>query len=276
MLGVLLGFPIMSIVKPHPALRPLPQGVVRANRPSDLDRTKQSFQPTRSSQINPTKEAFGTLIWAYDFFNQHLFEGRLPLCLMTMQRQGNNTAGYFAGHSWKNARRDQVTDEIALNPDCFPAQSTAEVLQTLVHEMVHLEQHHFGRPSRSGYHNKEWAQWMRRVGLIPSSNGLPGGKETGQAMSEYIDPGGPFYQVCLEILATGFVIPWHTIQPTTGHEEGAGSESEANDDDAHAIKTKKRASKTKYSCASCGLNAWAKPQVRLLCVTCQSELCAAS
>ena len=28
----------------------------------------------------------------------------------------------------------------------------------LVHEMAHLQQHHFGKPSRMSYHNKEWAR----------------------------------------------------------------------------------------------------------------------
>jgi hypothetical protein len=33
----------------------------------------------------------------------------------------------------------------------------ARSLSTLVHEMAHLQQNHFGKSSRTGYHNKEWA-----------------------------------------------------------------------------------------------------------------------
>ena len=40
--------------------------------------------------------------------------------------------------------------------------------------MTHLEQAHFGKPSRNGYHNKEWADLMERVGLMPSDTGAPG------------------------------------------------------------------------------------------------------
>src|SRR5262245_14971271 len=36
----------------------------------------------------------------------------------------------------------------------------SQILSTLVHEMVHGEQHHYGKPSRGGYHNKQWADWM--------------------------------------------------------------------------------------------------------------------
>ena len=71
------------------------------------------------------------------------------------------------------------TDEIALNPAHFKGRSQREVFSTLVHEMVHLEQHHFGHPSRAGYHNREWVHWMERVGLIPSATGEPGGRQLG-------------------------------------------------------------------------------------------------
>ena len=45
-----------------------------------------------------------------------------------------------------------------------------------MHEMAHLEQHHFGKPSRAGYHNKQWAGMMKAVGLIRSDTGAPGGQ----------------------------------------------------------------------------------------------------
>ena len=50
--------------------------------------------------------------------------------------------------------------------------------------MTHLEQHHFGQPSRNGYHNKQWAELMKSVGLFPSDTAQPGGKETGQRGGE--------------------------------------------------------------------------------------------
>ena len=70
--------------------------------------------------------------------------------------------------------------------------------------MVHLWQHHFGKPSRAGYHNKEWAEKMHAVGLHPSDTGQPGGKETGQQMTHYIAPGGPFQAAFADLDAEGF------------------------------------------------------------------------
>jgi hypothetical protein len=121
-----------------------------------------------------------------------------------MQRK-NRTYGYFSGERW-NDQAGAVTDKIALNPAHFTTRSTEEVLSTLAHEMVHLWQHHCGTPSRSAYHNKEWAAKMDAIGLCLSHTRAPGGKRTGQHMSHYVVAGGPFAQACTDLLAEGFVI----------------------------------------------------------------------
>ena len=57
---------------------------------------------------------------------------------------------------------------------------------TLVHEMCHLWQEDFGKPSRGGYHNRQWADKMIQVGLMPTDTGEPGGQLTGQRVTHYI------------------------------------------------------------------------------------------
>jgi hypothetical protein len=69
--------------------------------------------------------------------------------------------------------------------------------------MVHLWQYHVGSPSRSGYHNREWADMMKRLGLPPSDTGKPGGRETGQRVTHYIIPDGPFALTCAVLLEDG-------------------------------------------------------------------------
>jgi predicted SprT family Zn-dependent metalloprotease len=133
---------------------------------------------------NPTKRTYDDLTSAYDFFNERLFDGKLPRCLITMQRK-NKSYGYFAGGRFGTLDGEEIADEIALNPSHFRARTAEQNLSTLVHEMVHLWQHHHGKPSRTGYHNKEWAAMMKAVGLIPSDTAAPGGKETGQHVSHY-------------------------------------------------------------------------------------------
>jgi hypothetical protein len=69
--------------------------------------------------------------------------------------------------------------------------------------MAHLWQHHFGKPSRNGYRNREWAAKMREVGLIPSDTGEPGGKETGQKVHHSIDTSGAFHRAAARLLGEG-------------------------------------------------------------------------
>ena len=102
---------------------------------------------------NPTLKTYDGLNRAYAFFNDRLFAGELPACLVTLQR-AKKAYGYFAGGRFGSKDGKTVTDEIALNPSHFRNRTTEQSLSTLVHEMVHLWQHHFGKPSRAGYHNK--------------------------------------------------------------------------------------------------------------------------
>ncbi len=207
---------------------------------------------------NPTHKNYNDFVKAYDFLNRRLFSGELPPCLITMQRK-NRTYGYFSGDRWKEAQGETKADEIALNPEHFQSQGTEEVLSTLAHEMVHLWQFHFGRRPQKAYHDKQWANKMKEIGLIPSSTGKPGGKETGQKMSDYIEKGGRFEKVCAALIKSGFVVPYLDQAYVPGAEE-------------NGTRTKKAASKTKYTCTDCGLNAWAKPDVSIFCGECNIEL----
>jgi hypothetical protein len=112
--------------------------------------------------IEPTKETYDQFQEAYAYFNRVLFEGQLPNCLITLQRN-KRSYGYFCGDRFGRAD-GLVTDEIALNPRYFHVRPVADVLSTLVHEMEHLWQHHCGKPGRGSYHNKEWAQRMKAIG----------------------------------------------------------------------------------------------------------------
>lgn len=203
--------------------------------------------------MKPTKDTYAELDRAYGHFNKSLFNGILPPCVLVLHRK-RGAYGYFWGDTWSEREGRNLTDEIALNPETFKDRSIEETLSTLVHEMCHLQQHHFGKPSRSGYHNKEWAGMMEAVGLIPSDTGRAGGRKTGQQMTHYIQQGGAFDTACAALMNKGFTIPWQAI---------------TRDDDAAK---KKKASKTKYTCQSCGLNAWAKPDISLICGECDIEL----
>ncbi|WKB50502.1 SprT-like domain-containing protein [Eleftheria terrae] len=210
--------------------------------------------------VTPTSQAYDELERAYRFYNRELFDGRLPDCLITLQRKGKRTMGYFAPDRF--AHRDGLlSDELAMNPMHFARVDLVEVLQTLVHEMTHAQQKHFGRPSRAGYHNREWADMMKAIGLYPSSTGAPGGKEVGDKMADYVITGGRFEQATKRLLAEGFAVSWRDAVAVAAH-----------GDDEEAKPPKDRSNRVKYTCPDCGLNAWGKPDIQLMCGKCRLDL----
>jgi hypothetical protein len=157
--------------------------------------------------MNPTTELYSSLEEAYAFFNQRLFDAQLPTVIFTVQRK-KGVMGYFAPERWGNIRGNKC-HEISINPSYIANSCLIEVLQTLAHEMVHCWQHCYGYPSRGHYHNREWARKMTKIGLMPSSTGLPGGATTGQLMSDYIIQNGRFFRVYEELKnLNGFQLKW--------------------------------------------------------------------
>jgi predicted SprT family Zn-dependent metalloprotease len=238
--------------------------------------------------VNPTNEFYGQLQYAYDHFNKDLFEGQLPPCLITVQRE-KNTTGYFSPSRWSNREGSQA-HEIALHPGYFIDRQLIEVFQTLVHEQCHLWQHEFGRPSRTGYHNQEWAAKMISIGLIPSSTGLLGGKSVGQKMSDYPDENGAFKNSCLKLTSNGFHFKWadRRVAKSQGEYIDAVNSREKKrqtSEDILYLRIAKTFSnfaylpkpegaklkvKVKYHCSSCGANVWGKPELNIRCEECKN------
>lgn len=204
------------------------------------------------TKTTPTRESYGELQQAYDFFNAKLFGGKLRACLITLHRH-RSAYGYFWAERFdrKDDNGKTKVDEIALNPDTFRGRPDRETLSTLVHEMVHLRQQHHGTPSRNGYHNREWGSMMDAVGLTPTTTGLPGGKRTGQKVTHLIVKGGRFDVACAELLKSGLKITWRAIpvEPKDG----------------------KSGKRSKYVCPGCEATVWGKPEMRVHCGDCKGK-----
>lgn len=197
---------------------------------------------------------------AYAVFNERLFSGELPDLLITYQRKAGS-CGYYSPGRFESRSGFGRVPELALNPAVFRNQSDMEILQTLGHEMAHHWQFTHGTPSRTGYHNKEWAEKMEGIGLMPSDTGAPGGRKVGQKMGDYIIPGGLFEAVSREVLASGFRFNFQSVEgpapaptPAEGEDEGQPTRPKGK-------------SKVKYSCP-CGQNAWGKPGLDIRCGKC--------
>ena len=240
------------------------------------------------AEINPTKVTYDNLLVAYEFMNKKLFDGKLPGCLITLQRE-KKTFGYFCGNKFMKASDPEAfTDEIALNPQYFRSEGRDDkkVISTLVHEMVHLWQHHFGKPGRGRYHNKEWAGKMVDIGLIPSSTGHKGGKNTGDRVTHYIEPGGHFEVEFNALLLTEFLLEWielpvdYLMFATTAEEDkikttsGLVESLENDENGGEKVKWEMpdKSNRFKYTCMECGLNAWARPDAFFICGKCNEHM----
>lgn len=209
--------------------------------------------------VGPTDGIYRQLKVPFIHFNQALFGGVLPDCVLTLTHRSKHTLGYFRPGGFKH-KDGTITDEIAMNPRIFLCEDLPYVLSIIVHEMAHQWKHHFGKkPSRGGYHCKEWGTRMDQLGLPPSNTGKPGGRRTGYQMMHYVEKGGAFDQACQLLLSQGFAMHWGFTQQRLINREN-GPQKDNN--------TAKN--KTKYTCAACGLNAWAKPRAKLACVTCST------
>ena len=220
--------------------------------------------------LTPTEEQYLALNKAYKYFNRKLFKRKLPGCILNFSRK-RNTHGFLAPERWRRVGERQYSiHEISLTPTTLYREPN-EVFSTLVHEMVHLWQWEFGNPSRSGYHNREWADKMLEVGLVPSNTGKKGGKQTGQKMTHYIEKGGS-YEKAFSSMSKSYILPFTSLEGdimrlllssgvgAIGGNEGKWSKK--------SLRPRSK-NKTKYSCPSCKVNVWGRPNLRIRCEDCE-------
>ncbi len=213
--------------------------------------------------LRPTEETYQAFQHAYDHFNWILFETALPGCLITFQRK-SRSKGYFAGGRF--IRGDETRcDEIAMNPTFFRSRTLEQTLSTLAHEMVHLWQHHYGEPGRGRYHNRQWAEKMKSIGLHPSDTGDVGGTEIGDRMTHYIVDDGPFAAAAAELIATGFAITWKDAPPEAVEVEVTAAVAGSRQTSPIVNSQSKSGKRVKYTCPACGLNAWSRHEAQLIC-----------
>ncbi len=256
------------------------------------------------SKDKPTFDMYGFVQAAFDHFNRELYDNELPQCILTFQRE-KNIFGYFSEDRWEG--KAGTRHEIALNPYFFVTHNPLELFQTLVHEMCHLWQHEYGKPSRRSYHNKEWADKMESMGLMPSHTGAPGGKRTGQKMADYPIDGGRFFHACVAFSKAGYALPYvdrirahskpsEQIRVTFNLEDIGVSTSLDMNTDASDEEIKEAVNsllkplseqfqldeqvlaeqetvrvakqKTTFQCPECGDKAWGKPSLNLVCGNC--------
>lgn len=196
-----------------------------------------------------TKKQYSDLDDAFQYFNKHLFDNKLPDCLITFQHH-KSFGGYHWNEKFVSRYDNKKISEIALNPDKFEDRSDLDILAILAHEMVHVQQHLIGEPPRKGYHDKGFAILMNEIGLQASATGEPGGKATGQRMSHYILEGGKFEKVANAFLLSGEKFQWNSVVESKETKE-------------------RKKTREKWTCPKClQEHAWARKTAKIACGVC--------
>lgn len=203
---------------------------------------------------NTTLDQYTAITRAYDHFNARLFDGTLPPCLITLQRQANSD-GYYVPGKFEARDGDDgahgTTAELALNPDAFRGKDDMQIMAVLVHQMAHHWQHVHGEAPRKAYHDMQWAARMMAMGLRPTDDGTLAGKLTGQNVTQLIVSGGAFEEAAADFLVdVGQAIAWQSV----------------------AAPEARKTSKHKFSCPECKQNAWGAPSLKIICAPCDMPM----
>lgn len=159
----------------------------------------------------PTLRMARDLQVAYSFFNEELFGGLLPPCLITL-RGDRQSYGYFKPMQFVSHDGKDYSHEIALNPSFIPCRPIKDTMSTLVREMTHVWQMTCGRVSRIGYHNREYGMRLKSIGLIPyvppkdDKEKVNPDRISGENLLHTIEKGGLFDKACDRLLDQEFFV----------------------------------------------------------------------
>jgi hypothetical protein len=216
-------------------------------------------------ETKPSLEQQQSFQAAYEHLDRALFGGVLPPCYLTFTRAHQVIGGYFSPNRWSDDNGN-VAHEIALNAEAVARHDLLTVYGWLIHEMVHLWQFEFGKPSRGGYHNREFADRCKAIGLQPQD--LDTGREVGQRVNTSLIPGS-LAEEAIASLPDMAIFPWAASSIFEGgQQEGEGEGKQEQKGKGKGGKATRR----KFTCGTCGLNAWAKPGAKLICGDCQVSM----
>lgn len=101
--------------------------------------------------------------WLYnwfDRFNEFFFQGQLPQAVISFERTRRDVLGHFVA-----GRNDQgILYNINVNKARL-ARSGAALLETTLHEMLHLDQFMSGTAGKGRYHNRQFVDKAASFGL---------------------------------------------------------------------------------------------------------------
>ena len=224
-------------------------------------------------------EAIVELEGMYNLVNNVLFESKdvkieLPV-LITIQSRGKHHAyGWVtAAKAWTDDKGSDLAYELNIAAESL-ARPTADIFNTLVHEMCHLVNIQRGVMdyTNSQRHNKNFKEVCDLVGLYCEQMGRFGWAATHEPdknsaelkaiLQAYMDNGKP------EALA--MQRKDYPLKVTKGGSEaGSDAGSEAGSD---ATPKKRKSNQIKYICPKCGASVRATRKLNLVCGDCMEKM----
>lgn len=196
----------------------------------------------------------------YNALNMDKFDGALPTPIITVQSKPGTWGHCTVGKVWKNKDSEQYEMNIAaevLNGEL------EEIIDTLLHEMVHLycRENGIQEVSRGGkYHNGKFKELAEKVGLQCEKCGQYGWNTVGHGndkLTEYALEKG-----WNEIRITrGTVTGFHGIAGSGTAAGGAGTRG-----------PKAPSSTRKLQCPKCGNSCRATKAIRIMCMDCMEQM----
>ena len=214
------------------------------------------------------KDAAAQLELMYNIANKHFARHGLRITLpvlVTIQSRGKHSAyGWVtAQKSWVNGNGEDLAYELNIAAETL-ARPTADIFNTIVHEMCHLVNIQRGVQdcTNSQRHNKKFKEICDKVGLYCEQMGRFGWAATHEpnknsdelknVLAEYMGTGDA---TALEMQRKDYAVK---VTKGGSGEEGAGT----------STPKKRKSNQIKYVCPHCGTSVRATKQVRIMCADC--------
>jgi hypothetical protein len=131
-------------------------------------------------------------LWVCRFNVEFKLDIPTPVLAVDRTRKRRCYGHYRPGHNGFGLRTEITIADWHVN-ECNSSTKWCHVLETLLHELLHAWQEYHGKAGRRNYHNHEFRDKARRLGLIVDSRGV----------STYAES-GPFREL---LLSHGVIVP---------------------------------------------------------------------
>lgn len=188
----------------------------------------------------------------FGILNEDKFDGELTEPVITIQKTKGRTLGHFTvDRTWRDKNNEESEEtsyyEINIDPRWFNSRTPAEIVETLLHEMVHYYNKVNDIKDCSGnVHNKKFKSSAEKVGLVVEKGKGVGYGYTSmsEALNTYVDEVIKPNEAAFEYFRS---VP---VKPSGG--SGGG----------------RKKSTFKYTCPDCGAEVKGKRDMTIKCGIC--------